>query len=452
MFRFRQTFIITLLSALLCFPLLISAQSTLPIVFYLGRSDSNGDNLVDTSDRFVLNMNSATENAIALSSSDVSVFTFDVNSNNSRVAYVGETPQGRILETVEIGSPIPTRLAQIDLTPLQIDLFDDALWLTGLNNENIPVIRGYNPETGMPLGEHTFRRPNTDVAVHSSGNWVLAYNSESGGLSVLSLPTLELVQFQLSGLVVTAPIWSPNEPQFVIGIKESDNATEMSLYVVDVSSSETRRVQNFLLLDTSEAALEWSEHGQFLTFTQTSADAPPRTALVNPENGDMFQINDLIQNANVIAWSSNDDLLLLSEQQTLAEGSSLRVLDTSTFALSPLSEIDFLTVNNIRWSPVGRTLALLGQSHQNGEFGAYVIDVGTGNLTQVFASVDPDLARGFLYWRADGGQLLFTASSYDSIFTTLGTPIALFTTDLTGNAVRLSPVNMQIDPSSIQVR
>ena len=189
MFRYRWLWLFVAL-LLISAPLRSNAQAA-PLVFFLARNDSNSDGVIDPNDELQLFKSSyapqdAGSPAMKVSANDASILQFDVSSAGDMVAYTADTPSGKVLDIVSQADHSSLRIPVSDITPTQVTVFPTAIWVVGLNSQNIPLIRGINPASGAVVNEHTFRQSNTEVSIQSGGRYVLAYNRESGGLSVLT--------------------------------------------------------------------------------------------------------------------------------------------------------------------------------------------------------------------------------------------------------------------------
>jgi len=433
------------------------AQISAPIVFYLGRTDSNNDGLVDLSDVQELYVSTDGAETRTLSQIGMPVTQFDVSENLQRVAYVTADSSGTIVDLIDVETATSTRITAGDLTGVRVDLFDSLLWITGLNADLIPVIRGYDLITTALVNERVFRRSNTSVAFYKTGEYVLAYNNETGGLSVFSLPELELVQFQIEGYAATAPQWSPTEPKFVIGVSNEQPHLNVGIYLVDVTTAQSRLIDTVANPGGGSSILRWSDHGHYILSTPQAVTDATSTTLIDVQTGSMSALaQSFASTLTIVNWSINDEYALLSDSisQDLQtpQTDSVQFFQPATNAIFNPSSIDNLIVSNAEWSPNTNQLAIIGQSQSDGVFGLFILDVASDTLTNVLESFDPDLASGFYYWNNAGTHLVYSGASFDAIITNLGNPLALYVTDLMGNSVRLSPEGMQIDPASLQVR
>jgi hypothetical protein len=99
-------------------------------------------------------------------------------------------------------------------------------------------------------------------------------------------------------------------------------------------------------------------------------------------------------------------------------------------------------------------LAALGQSRSSGQYSLVVAEQVSGDVTTLFEGIDTSLLTSPLVWSRGGSHIFFVANSNDAVFTSLGTPTALFaiSADEPGTVERISPENVVVDTLVLQTR
>lgn len=437
-----------------------AAQEPLDLV-YVGRSDTNADGAVDSTDSAVLYVGSLGGISIPVSPPELSVLQFDVRPDFSAVAYTTDTPEGMILNLTTLADFATSRIAISDLSPLSVSYFDDAVWVVGTNASDIPVLRGFDPVTGAQVGENVFRRPNTDITLHPSGRWALAFNAEVGGIGVLTLPAMQSLQFELTGYAVTPPQWSPAGERFMIVTANAANEANLETAVVDVNSLTTSVIDTPDYPENATVTANWSADGRFIAYTGRSGEATPQPApltLIDVTTSTLSSIEDPAAQLSIIEWSLGDSYALVSSQPL--EGSpdaaafpELRLYETATGELTQVASLASLQPLALEWSPVSATIGVLGQSLTDGTFGVFTVSVLDDSLQALFSADAAPLSQADIGWTTDGSQIIYAAPSGDALLSPLGTPIALYAVNAsTSDVVRISPENVIIELLNIHIR
>jgi hypothetical protein len=435
---------------LLALPLSFAQAQETASIYYLGRSDSNQDGFVDFSDAVTLYAGST-----AISAQTANVVSFSVNAQAGKVAYISQAETGGTLTVLDTASGQSLDIPVADITPFQVDIFEDYVWIVGHNAEQIPVLRGFSAADGQAAGEYVFRSPESNITLHSSGDWALAYNSVTGGLSVLSLPNPTLVLVELSGYLLSTPVWSPTQPHFAVALGNVDNPGEVGLFVIDVSVPQSNNIHTIPIGSNGQVITQWSTEGQYISYSAEDESMGVVTPLtiVEATTGTAQPLTKEGVNLNVVEWSAADTFALITEQTIQAEDqiTTFSLYNSADAQLTPVGLLATLEVTSVSWSSGAPQLAVMGRSTLDGEYSLNIFDPLTNNVTGLFESTDPDVSSTLLYWMPDNARIVFSAPSYDTIITNGGSPTALFVVDILGVAERVSPEGVQVDRLSVQI-
>ncbi|MBK8020085.1 MAG: hypothetical protein IPK19_01355 [Chloroflexi bacterium] len=466
-YALRRGMVLTLLTLLLAVSLTVQTQVAAAqsiagqgvggIVFFLGRSDTDGSGLIDPADNIALYVGGLGRQAQRISAEDANVSQFSVTPDTTFAAYTATVPSGAtILEIVAIANGSLRRVELSETTPLSVDAFSDAVWVVALNGSGVPVLRGFEPASGASINSHTFRNPGTPVTIHSNGRFVLAFNEATGGLSVLRLPSLELVQFPLSGFSTTAPSWSPTEPRFVMGVSGTQSLAGTILNDINLNTGAVTQLYTPDFPVTVPILWDWSPAGGFISMVrpQTSGRG---LELVNVQTGQASSVLEEGQNHDIVTWSNDDRYVVISRiaADGSAQDATLFVFDTTSGALNPIAGLENYTVAALGWRQDQPLLAIIGQNRSNGVVSLFMIEPLSGANNPIFDGIDATLLRSSpVRWTADGRVVFFASSSNDAVLTSAGTPIALYAADATGSQVieRISPVNVVVDLLKLETR
>jgi hypothetical protein len=433
-----------------------SGQAALEVAF-LGRSDTTGDGMVDSADGLALYAGALDSVAVPVSAPDAAVLQFDVRDDFGMIAYTADTPDGVVLDVVQTADLTSVRVPVADLSPLSISITASGVWLVGLNAQEIPVLRGIDPAAGTVIAENTFRRPNTQVAIDPTGQYALAYHQEAGALSVLALPSLDLVMFELDGFAVTPPQWSPVEAKFLIGIGDLTNNADLSVAVVDVPALQVTEIDVPDYPLTASILTNWSDSGSYITYTtQDPANPiPAPLTIIDVAAGTTSSVQDPGAFLSALSWSTGDTYALVSRQPVQTDPNvpvfqEFRLYETATGALTPLAAMMRLDPLVVKWSPVALELGVLGQLFDTGKQGVYTVAVPDGEPVTVLDSDIVQFYSGDLRW-SSAGQIVYTAPSGDAV-TGDDTPQALYAADrASGSVIRLSPEGVLVQIMQLEV-
>lgn len=462
--HFNTTFafaILLLASLTLIVP--VSAQDDVggSTIYFLGNADLNSDGLIDTNDPLGLYRGHPGTEAVKVSAVGHNVTQFSASADDAYVGYLVRASGGFGVNVLNANNVLVVSANLLGQTPVSIDTFDDAVWVVGINASQIPVLTGFSIANGAQIAQHTFRRPNTSVSVHSSGDYVLAYNAETGGLSVLRLPSLELVQFPLTGYAATPPLWSPTEPAFIMGVSPDTAQTSVDVALVDVSTGVTTTLYQPDFTTAAPLQLAWSATGAYAIVSRPASAAEPGSGLriVNVATGAVNRLEQPGNSLNIVTWSGSDAYLLLSSQPadpTSPPILTLYTLDSETgVAVDGFIDYTLGTVIFEGGDVTEPRLAAMGQSRSSGQYSLVIAEQVSGNVTALFEGIDTSLLVSPLVWSSDGTHIFFVANSNDAVFTSLGTPTALYAIDVTeegGSVERISPENVVVDTLVLQTR
>lgn len=456
--RRRLAFGMLTLAVLMGILMPVIAQDAAPGsgIYFAGRSDTNGDGFVDPNDPLSLYRAQPGQDAVLISATGEDVSQFSISADGSQIAYIAHSPSGSVLTMRAAGSAESIQVSLSDMvSPVSIDAFSDAVWVVGLNADQIPVLRGFSPADGSTLGDHTFRRPNTSVSVHSSGQFVLAYNAESGGLSVLRLPSMELVQFPLTGYAASTPLWSPTAPRFVMGVSADTNLANAQVEMIDVTSGVTTSLYQPDFSATEPLQLGWSTGGRYVVVSRPADATDGRgLTLIDTSTGGNTRLQQPNLDLTAAAWSDDDSYLLLSEQPTDGSPPLLVLYTTAANTGISLPALQDFSIASVAWKGNPPLLAALGQSRQSGQFSLLMLEPASGAAVSLFDGIDTSLLTSPLRWGGDGAHVYFVANSNDAVITSLGTPTAVFAaeTGSSGSVERVSPENVVVDTLVLQAR
>lgn len=438
------------------------AQADSTTLFFLARGDSSGDGLIDTSDENHLYASTDGGPAIPLSQTGINIVQFTTNPDGTLAAYSWREGDQTLIETIQVSDQtVLSRVQAGDLQNIRLWLYASGLWLVGTNADNLPVIRGFNPLTGQTIGERALRRPDTQTEMHHTGNWILAYHLEAGAMSVLQVPSLEGIPFEVSGYASGSPAWSPVGEKLLIGSRSTDNPNDLGVLVVDLTGPTTTRYDLPDYPVATSVELSWSTHGQYI---QILADTPqgsaalPSLAFLRVADGVLLPVTTA-QIELVWEWAVQDALALVSEGISVSEsqriGLKFDLYDPAQNALRSIPAAADYQTFNLHWNPSGTTLAMLAQSAQSGLYGLYVFDqaAAPGEVTTYFETTNARLSEGRLDWSADGSRIFFIVPTDTLLFTSLGQTWAAFVLDLDTQTVsRISPEDAIVEILQVQIR
>jgi hypothetical protein len=445
--------------ALLALP---PAQDTSTTIFFVARGDSSGDGLIDLNDENRLYTSTDGGPAIAVTQSGINVVQYTTRPDGALASYSWREGEQTLIETIQLADQtILSRVQVGDLQNIRLNLYESGLWIVGTNADNLPVIRGVDPLTGQQISERVMRRPDTQTEIHLSGNWILAYHLEAGALSVLQIPSLEGVPFEVSGYASGRPAWSPVGETLLIGSRSTDNPNDLGVLVVDLTTLSTTRYDLPDYPVETNVELSWSTHGQYI---QILADTPagnaalPSLAFLRIADGVLLPVTTE-QIELVWEWALQDAMAIVSEGISVSEsqqiGLTFDVYDPAQNALRGIPAAADYQTFNMHWNPAGTTLAMLAQSSQSGLYGLYVFDqaAAPGEVTTYFETTNARLSQGRLDWSADGSKIFFVVPTDSMIFTSLGLTWATFVLDLNTQTVsRISPEDSIVDILQVHIR
>lgn len=459
--RFLLTVMLLVASLTLLLPVSAQDDAGGSTIYFLGNEDFNGDGLIDMNDPLALYRGQPGSGSVKVSAVGHNVTQFSASADGGNVGYLARASGGFAVNVLNANNVLVVSANLPGQTPVSIDTFDDAVWVVGINPSQIPVLTGFSTANGAQIAQHAFRRPNTSVSVHSSGDYVLAYNAESGGLSVLRLPSLELAQFPLTGFAATPPLWSPIEPTFIMGISPDTAQSSVEVAQVDVSTGVTTTLYTPDFTTSAPLQLAWSATGAYAVISRPASTSEPGTGLriVNLATGAVNRLEQAGNSINIVSWSGSDDYLLLSTQpndQTSPPILTLYTLESeSGVAVDGFLDYTLGAVIFEGGDTTEPRLAALGQSRSSGQFSLVVAEQVSGDVTALFEGIDTSLLVSPLVWSPDGTHIFFVANSNDAVFTSLGTPTALYAINVTeegGSVERISPENVVVDTLVLQTR
>lgn len=429
-------------------------------VFFLARADSSGDGLIDLNDHSRLYFSSYTGQTIPVSPEDISVVQYAVHPGQEMVAVSWQEDEQPVVAVLQIADQVTLSQVEIaDLTNLRLNLNDSGLWIVGDNADGLPVIRGFDPATGDIISERVMRRPNTQLEVHHSGKWILGYNLEAGVLSVLNVPSLEGVPFEVSGYAAGRPSWSPVGETILIASRDLNNPDDLGVLVVDFTTLQTTRYDLPDYPIANRVDLQWSRNGQFIQvhaeLNPGDDSGLPALAFLNLASGELQPVTSEADSL-IWEWTSDDRAAIISKGIQVSEGQqpglTFELYDPLQNTLQAIPGISSFQMFNVRWKPDGQSLAALAQSKQTGFYGLYIFDLGTAEPIVYFETTSAGLSQGRLNWSPDGTKIVFFIPADDLVFTSLGLTWAGFVLDLETRAViRISPENSVVDILQIHV-
>lgn len=440
-----------LLFLLMALPLTATHAQDAPAgVFFLARTDADANSVIDADDpRTLYAYGYGEDEAVALSAPEEDVLQFSVHPTEALLAYTTGDPEAEVTVTVidtADGEPVSTTEVT-DLTGVSVRLLASGLWLVGNDADDLPVIRGLDPQTGDVLGEVVTRRPGTQVQFAADGAWALTYNAEAAALSLYALPDLESVMFELEGFVAGEPRWAPVGAQFLLGARDLDTPTDLSVQVIDPTVPETTRYDLIELPVETTPTLLWSRTGERIALLGTSTDVLTLA--------DETLLEDLPGTAEATtAWAAEDALVAVSSINE-SDIRTVTIIDTATGITLDAEPLAAYEIYSASWAPTELKLAFVGQSLQTGQFGVYVLDVTEDEptLTAPFEAADPEIQSASVRWSVDGEHLMLLVPGDDLVFTSLGLAWALFDIDLEAEAVsQVSPAESIVNVTQVVVR
>jgi hypothetical protein len=446
-------------------------------VFFLGRTDSNGDGQISLTDELALYANVNGESTLSqrLSVEGISVMQFDAAPDNQSVAYIAHGDDGLVLEIVQAADRSTNRIALTDLTAATVQVFEDAIWISGYNADGMPLLRGLNPTTGEVIGERVFESATAQITLDPSAQWALNFMAETSTVEVFSLPAFEPVALELpSGTVVDTPQWSPslvNTGRFATTFA-ADTPTNFGLWVVDAETGDVKAIDLPDYEGVNRVSAAWSDYGDHIVSTARQAaptsdgSVPPIMIVdVNAEDAAPVSLQEAGFRLSIFGWSPQDEYALVLKQPINSSNRNPSVplfpefmlYNSASQQLTPLESMAQVEPQTAKWSPSETILGIVGQSLMDGQYGVYALDAADDSLTTMLSTFDTGLTQGNIFWTQDGAQIILLAPSTDTtqglITTPLGTPFALYVLDLeSGAVVRLSPEGIAVDLYNVSVQ
>lgn len=429
-------------SALLCLPgLALSAQDDVSFsAFYVGRTDSNQDGLVDTNDIAVIY--GATDEAdVPLSDASVSVRSSAIAYDTAGVslAYT-HGAENAVSLTMALTGQEPVTVPLSMALPGRLELHNGLVIVHGANAEQIAMVQVFDPASpAAPIATHTFRSPDTRSTVSASGTRLMGFNQFTGGLSLFTLPDMAPVDFALAGYASTSPSWSPVDDVFAMGIGMIDNPNDTRIALVD---ARTGAVTEFDVPEDFElgtpATIRWSNTGRYVSLDPIN---DPLTALsvVDVQTGEVVSLRVDGSRLIVQDWAADDSFMLLLAQPSPGDSPEVSLMrytfpDAAPVDLSSPETVDF---NSIEWATQSTQVAIVGRAEASGQTGIFVIDAAADTLATLFETPETDL-RG-VFWSGDDDSVYFIAPSGDDVFSSEGEPDALYRVSVeSGELVRMS--------------
>ncbi|MBW4437665.1 MAG: hypothetical protein KME04_11055 [Pleurocapsa minor GSE-CHR-MK-17-07R] len=430
------------LSAALCLPgLALSAQEDVSFsAFYVGRTDSNQDGLVDTND-IALIYGATDEADVPLSDASVSVrsSTIAYDTNGLSMAYT-HGAENAISLTMALAGQEPVTVPLSLPLPGRLELHNGLVIVHGANAEQIAEVQVFDPASpAAPIATHTFRSADTASSVSASGTRLMGYNQFTGGLSLFTLPDMAPVDFALAGYASTSPSWSPVDDVFAMGIGMIDNPNDARIVLVD---GQTGAVTEFDVPEDfalgTPATIRWSNTGRYVSLDPIN---DPLTALsvVDVQTGEVVSLRVDGSRLIVQDWAADDSFMLLLAQPSPGDGPELSLMRYTFPDAAPVDLVSPETVdfNSIEWASQSTQVAIVGRAEASGQTGIFVIDAAADTLTPLFETPETDL-RG-VFWSGDDDSVYFIAPSGDDLFSSEGDPTALYRVSVeTGEVVRVS--------------
>ena len=393
-----------------------------------------------------------------LSAADADVLQFRVQTNGDRVAYVARVENQLTLDVAQSDGTMLYRLALPEAQSAVVQVFTDHIWLTTMDADNVPTLRGVDVNTGEVTAERKFSHPNVDVSVHPSGNWALAYQPESGRLNILKLPEITSVSVELTGDALTAPQWSPTAPRFLMGARALNNPDDMGILVADVTVPYAQWIDTPDFPATSRIAVDWSSQARYMVMTVTNNSGQggqPWSTLVfvNPATGAKVSFNGPMTYPQVLDWSVSDRYALIEGRSVAQTKPAFELYDPTTGEGKPLADVfsnlDPLTFS---WGPES-SLGILGRTLDTPGYAVMTLGADTLEATTEFSTQDIGAEQSSLRWSSDGRYLIFPAPVTDPTRLLLGLPDGVFAIDQeTDPIMRLSPDNVAIAPLTLDVQ
>lgn len=430
------------LSAALCLPgLALSAQDDVSFsAFYVGRTDSNQDGLVDSSDIAVLY--GATDEAdVPLSDESVSVLAYTVASDASGLSIVySHISENGVGLTIALAGQEPVIVPLSGLSPGRLELHNGLVMVQGNNAEQIATVQVIDPASpAEPIAAHTFRSPTTFSTISANGTGLMGYNPENGGLSLFTLPDMSPVDFGLAGYASTYPVWSPADDVFAIGIGMIDNPNDARIALVD---GQTGAVTEFDVPEDFElgtpASIRWSNTGRYISLDPIN-DPFTAVSVVDIQTGEVVSFRVDNRRLSVESWSADDTFMLLLSSPETGNNPDISLLRYAFPDAAPVDLVSPATVdfNSIDWASQSSQVAIVGRAEASGQTGIFVIDAAADTLTPLFETPEANL-RG-VFWSDDDSSVFFIAPSGDEQFSSEGNPGALYRVSVeTGEVVRVS--------------
>jgi len=407
---------------------------------FLARTDNNADGFVDSNDNTILFHYDGTEVFALSDSSTENIFSYDYGHDNLTVAKLS------VIDTISTVSVISTldgtlinEFVITDLSQIRTEYVQTKLWVIGNAVDGIPVVRLYDTVSGQMLAERSTRRANTRVQVAVNGQYALVFNAEAVAISVYQAPTLESVQFSLTGLGGISPIWL-NETQFIIGSRRDNNPSDLYGQIVNVATLETTE---FDLPDLDQGIpITWesSPDGRHVLIR---ADDSNQTdyRLVNVQSG---QVSDLINPSGIYSvetWSADSRFLALRLNDT---AKAIAIWDTTTQLFVSLGNYD---IYSLTWHPELSLIGFVARDMTMMRFGIFAADLSNPavDMQTYYSSTESSIASSRIQFSIDSPFMYFSAPSGDLITTPGGVARAIFKVDIQGGFLtRISPANLDV--------
>lgn len=427
-----------------------AAQDTGQALLFVAREDTNGDGLLNVDDLYRLYYSAPGIGTTAISAPNANVVRYDVALDGQQVAYLAQENGNSVVSIVDlVDRTTITSDAFADLSRTAIYFNESGLWGIGANADGIPVIRGITAGTGEIFAEKvTQYPPQAFLTMDSTKSWFMAFSPNNGALSVYESPSLESVPFEIWGYSAnTTPSFSPVAANLLVGMRSEDDPNDLGTFVIDVSVPETQRIDLPDNAPGTQMVMLWSGHGRWIALIVPSEEFITLTGL----DGQSIQMPLVERSELVTGWSATD--MYFSGRYEDENSDSRQIIhNTATGEIVELDALNDHLIYNVAWHPSeDTTLAFVGQSLLDGQYGVFLLDVTTGEVTEQAASADENMVEGKVRWAGDGAELIALMPSGDPVLlASVSAPKGLFRINLAdATTERLSPESTDVLRDSV---